>query len=83
MMKAWPIARLKPIYERIAALKPLPPLLVVFGTRDAIVPPGDALLYQRVPGSEVAMMEGAGHSPMIEEPTKVLDLIGIFLKPLT
>ena len=60
----------KPIYERLAALKPMPPLLVIFGTRDRVVPPGQALLYQKVPGAAVAMIEGAGHSPMIEKPTK-------------
>ncbi len=73
----------KPIYERLAALKPMPPLLVIFGTRDRVVPPGEALLYQKVPGGAVAMIEGAGHSPMIEKPTQILDLLGVFLKPAT
>ena len=71
----------KPPYERIAALQPLPPLLVIFGTRDAIVPPQEAKFFQRVPGAKVSMIEGAGHSPMVESPEKVLDLIQGFLRP--
>ena len=71
----------KPPYERIAALQPLPPLLVIFGTRDAIVPPDEAKFFQRVPGAKVTMIAGAGHSPMVESPGKVLDLIQSFLRP--
>ncbi len=68
-------------YERIAALKPLPPLLAIFGTRDAIISPDDAKAFERVPGAKVAMIEGAGHSPMVESPAKVLELIHGFLSP--
>jgi pimeloyl-ACP methyl ester carboxylesterase len=71
----------KPPYERIAALKPLPPLLAIFGTRDAIISPDDAKFFERVPGAEVKMIEGAGHSPMVESPAKVLELIRSFLRP--
>ena len=61
-------------YQRIAALQPLPPLLVIFGTRDAIVPPDEAKFFQRVPGAKVTMIAGAtGHFPMVESPGKVLD----------
>jgi len=70
----------KPPYERIAALKPLPPLLAIFGTRDAIISPDDAKFFERVPGAKVTMIEGAGHSPMVESPTKVLELIRSFLR---
>lgn len=68
-------------YERIAALRPVPPLLAVFGTRDAIVPPAHANLFERVPGAKVTMIEGVGHSPMVESPAKVLELIKTFLRP--
>jgi pimeloyl-ACP methyl ester carboxylesterase len=67
-----------PPYRRIAALKPLPPLLVIFGTEDAIVPPESAKLFEQVPGTKVAMIDGAGHSPMVETPAKVLELIRDF-----
>jgi pimeloyl-ACP methyl ester carboxylesterase len=69
----------KPPYERIAALKPLPPLLVISGARDAIVPPENAAFFARVPGARVITIEGAGHSPMVESPTKTLELIQDFL----
>ncbi|HEU0273610.1 MAG TPA: alpha/beta fold hydrolase [Candidatus Udaeobacter sp.] len=68
-------------YERIAALQPVPPLLAVFGTQDAIVPPAHAKLFERVRGASVAMIEGVGHSPMVESPVKVLALIKAFLQP--
>jgi len=71
----------KPPYERIAALKPMPPLLAIFGTRDAIISPDDAKLFQHVPGAKIAMIEGAGHSPMVETPAKVLELLRDFLRP--
>ncbi len=66
-------------YERIAALKPQPPLLAIFGTRDAIISPDDAKFFERVPGAKVTMIEGAGHSPMVESPAKVLAVIEGFL----
>jgi pimeloyl-ACP methyl ester carboxylesterase len=58
----------KPPYERIAALQPVPPLLALSGTLDAIVPPDHAKFYERVPGAKVAMIAGSGHSPMVEMP---------------
>ena len=70
----------RPPYDRLAALKPSPPLLVIFGSLDAIVPPEHANLFERVPGVKIAMIEGAGHSPMVEAPAKTLKLIEDFLK---
>jgi pimeloyl-ACP methyl ester carboxylesterase len=70
-------------YERIAALKPMPPLLAIFGTRDAIISPDDAKFFQRVPGAKVAMIEGSGHSPMVESPAKVLEVVRDFLHSAT
>jgi pimeloyl-ACP methyl ester carboxylesterase len=68
-------------YERIAALQPVPPLLAIFGTRDAIVPPAHAKLFEQVPGAKVTMIDGVGHSPMIESPAKALEIIKAFLRP--
>ena len=65
----------KPPYERIAALQPVPPLLCIFGAEDAIVPPATAKLFEKVPGAQVVIIEGAGHSPMVEAPAKTLALI--------
>jgi pimeloyl-ACP methyl ester carboxylesterase len=70
----------QPTYARLAALKPVPPLLAITGSLDAIVPPEHAKLFERVPGARVATIEGAGHSPMVEKPAKTLELIENFLK---
>ena len=69
-------------YERLAALKPVPPLLAIFGAQDAIVPPDHAKLWANVPGARVEMIEGSGHSPMVEAPAKTLELIRGFLPPV-
>lgn len=71
--------RAKPPYERIAALQPVPPLLAIFGAQDAIVPPATAKLFEHVPGAKVEMIEGSGHSPMVEAPQQTLELIRRFL----
>jgi len=71
----------QPTNERLAALKPVPPLLVVFGTEDAIVPPEHAKLFNKVPGAKIVMIPGAGHSPMVETPEKVLEAIRNFERP--
>lgn len=67
-------------YKRLAAMKPSRPLLAIFGSLDAIVPPDHAALFERVPGAKVAMIEGTGHSPMVEAPLKTLKLIEDFIK---
>ncbi len=69
----------KPPYKRIAALQPLPPLLAIFGAQDAIVPPASAKLFEQVPGARVVIIEGSGHSPMVEAPQKTLESIRGFL----
>ena len=71
----------RPTYERLAGLKPLPPLLVIFGSLDAIVPPQTAQLFARVPSAKIVMIDGAGHSPMVEAPAKTLEAIRSFLSP--
>jgi pimeloyl-ACP methyl ester carboxylesterase len=65
--------------ERLAALDPVPPLLVIFGSRDALVAPESAKLYETVPGAKVVILGGPGHSPMVEAPEKTLALIKNFL----
>ena len=69
----------KPVVERLAALNPVPPLLVIFGSQDALVAPESAKLYERVPGAKVVVLDGPGHSPMVEAPEKTLALIEDFL----
>lgn len=69
----------KPIDQRLASLSPVPPLLVIFGALDAIVPAGKAEQYKAVPGAQVVVLDGVGHSPMVEVPDKTLALIRDFL----
>jgi pimeloyl-ACP methyl ester carboxylesterase len=57
----------------------VPPLFAIFGALDAIVPPDQAKFFEGVPGGKVAMIEGAGHSPMVETPVKTLELVRGFL----
>ena len=65
--------------DRLKALDPVPPLLVIFGSRDALIPAASAKLFEAVPGARVEVVEGAGHSPMVEAPEKTLALITDFL----
>jgi pimeloyl-ACP methyl ester carboxylesterase len=69
----------EPVYERLMALGKVPPLLIITGAQDPLVPPEKAKLYERVPGAMVATIDGAGHSPMVEKPEKTLELIKVFL----
>jgi pimeloyl-ACP methyl ester carboxylesterase len=64
---------------RLSRVSPVPPLLVLFGTRDAIVPPEHAKFFESVPGAKIAMLDGVGHSPMVEAPQQTLELIEKFL----
>jgi pimeloyl-ACP methyl ester carboxylesterase len=70
----------KPTNERLAALTPVPPLLALTGTEDAIVPPEHEKYFAQVPGAKIVMIEGSGHSPMVEKPARTLELIRDFLR---
>jgi pimeloyl-ACP methyl ester carboxylesterase len=65
--------------DRLKALDPVQPLLVIFGSRDALIPAASAKLFEAVPGARVEVVEGAGHSPMVEAPEKTLALTTDFL----
>lgn len=69
----------QPAYERLAALNPPPPLLVIFGAEDHLVPVETSKLFEKVPGARVVLVDGAGHSPMVEQPARTLELIKSFL----
>jgi pimeloyl-ACP methyl ester carboxylesterase len=53
------------------------PLLVVFGTEDQLYddPRRTADAYRSVPGAEIRMIPGAGHSPNVERPARTARLI--------
>jgi pimeloyl-ACP methyl ester carboxylesterase len=70
----------KPTNERLAVLVPVPPLLALTGTKDAIAPPEHEKYFAQVPGAKIVMIEGSGHSPMVEKPARTLELIRDFLR---
>jgi len=52
------------------------PLLVIFGTEDQLYDAEEAAAaYEDVPGVRTALVEGAGHSPNVEQPEKTARLI--------
>jgi pimeloyl-ACP methyl ester carboxylesterase len=67
--------RERPLDQRIRAA--LVPLLVIFGDRDQLWndPSEAAEAYRDVPGAQVRIVKGAGHSPNIERPALVAGLI--------
>jgi pimeloyl-ACP methyl ester carboxylesterase len=69
----------KPIQERLAELKPVPPVLSIYGSLDSKISAQDAKLYERVPGARVVTIDGVGHSPQVEAPAKTVQLIEDFL----
>jgi pimeloyl-ACP methyl ester carboxylesterase len=57
------------------------PTLIVAGEHDALIPNCYArLMAERIPGSRLLLIPGAGHNPMVEVPEKVLPLIEQFLR---
>jgi pimeloyl-ACP methyl ester carboxylesterase len=65
---------------RLSELDLVPPLLVIFGTRDALISPESATLFETVPGAKLVMIDGAGHSPMVEKPAETLAHIEEFIE---
>ncbi len=60
--------------QRLQALAK--PLLVVFGTEDQIYDATKAAnAYKNVPGAQIQMIQGAGHSPNVEKPAETAALI--------
>jgi pimeloyl-ACP methyl ester carboxylesterase len=76
--KTFDCSRDRCVCSDLAVLKPVPPLLAIFGTQDRIVPESQAKFFQRVPGAKIVIIEGSGHSPQVETPGKVLELIRAF-----
>ncbi len=57
-----------------------PPTLVVHGSEDEVIPAANAeLLAERWPGAEVAIVAGAAHAVMAQEPERVAAVIGTLL----
>ncbi|HTW88499.1 MAG TPA: alpha/beta fold hydrolase [Candidatus Binataceae bacterium] len=57
------------------------PVLVVFGTRNTLIPPEIGRLYrERIPNSYYILMYGAGHAIADERPQALYQLVGDFLE---
>jgi pimeloyl-ACP methyl ester carboxylesterase len=57
------------------------PTLIVVGDADAITPPAIArAMHEKVPGSQLAIIPGAGHMTPMEQPAQVSRAIGRFME---
>jgi pimeloyl-ACP methyl ester carboxylesterase len=55
------------------------PVLIAWGTRDTLLPPRQARRFaDAIPGAELRMLPGLGHSPMADDPELVASLISDF-----
>jgi pimeloyl-ACP methyl ester carboxylesterase len=67
----------RPLDDRLSALEI--PLLVVFGIEDQIYDADEAIEpYEDIPGVQVELLEGSGHSPNVEVPEQLAPLIDAF-----
>ncbi len=70
----------EPLDARIRAARI--PLLAIFGDEDQIYDARRALsAYAAIRGARTDLINGAGHSPNVEKPTRVAKLIGSFAAP--
>lgn len=63
----------RPLPDRLTGLGK--PLLVIFGEQDQRFPSSSADQYRAVAGARVELVPGAGHSPMIEDPSRTATLL--------
>lgn len=69
----------RPLDDRLASLGI--PVLVIFGSEDQIYDAEAAIEpYGDIPGVQVELLEGVGHSPQIEDPETVYGLIRAFVE---
>jgi pimeloyl-ACP methyl ester carboxylesterase len=69
-----------PLDQRLAATGL--PSLVIFGAEDQIYDAEEAIArYRQVPDSQTHLIPGAGHSPNVEKPAEVAELILAFARP--
>lgn len=66
------------VYNRLPEIRA--PTLVLAGSRDALIPPGNAaLLADRIPGARLHIFEGAGHGFTRERPEESAAVVREFL----
>ncbi|MFD4761355.1 alpha/beta fold hydrolase [Streptomyces sp. NPDC058439] len=63
----------RPIPDRLAGLGL--PTLVIFGSQDRRWQPSSAQDYRRVPHARIEILDGVGHTPMLEDPDTTGDLL--------
>lgn len=57
----------------------VPPMLVVHGRRDIMIPPSASVrLHRQFPGSELRILDHCGHCPQLDDPTLIAELITDF-----
>ena len=57
------------------------PTLVVWGTKDRMIPAWHAISAQRsIPGCQVELFEGAGHFPHLDDPDRFADRLREFVR---
>jgi len=66
----------RPVPDRLAALGL--PVLVIFGSEDRRWRPSSFEDYRRVPGARVEILDGVGHTPMLEDPDTTARLLRDF-----
>jgi pimeloyl-ACP methyl ester carboxylesterase len=62
--------------DRLAVLGT--PLLVMFGEEDRRCRSSSAAGYRAVPGARIELLNGIGHSPMVEDPPRTAALLQVF-----
>jgi pimeloyl-ACP methyl ester carboxylesterase len=66
-------------YEKIKSIKL--PTLILWGGQDRLIPPENAVAFQRdIAGSQVVMFETLGHVPHEEDPVATVDAVHRFLQ---
>jgi pimeloyl-ACP methyl ester carboxylesterase len=68
--------RQRSLPDRLAALGV--PLLVIFGRDDARYPSASAAAFGAVPGARIELLDGIGHTPMLEDPVTTAELLREF-----
>lgn len=57
------------------------PTLVVWGDRDRIIPPSHAqVAAEAIPGARLAILDGCGHCPQLEDPERFTEVVLGFLR---
>jgi 3-oxoadipate enol-lactonase len=65
-------------YDRLPELGM--PTLIITGDDDRVIPAASTdVLHERIPGSRLEVIPGAGHLFFIEQPAATLDLLESFL----